>query len=106
LDQANDLIEKGTRELEEGNLEGAKKAYLESIGIKETSGAWFNLGVSRVPRSSHRASTIGFMKWNEMRWSTDEQVCEYHLSELILSSVHGVPSMLRAERLITNNNRK
>jgi hypothetical protein len=40
------LIDKGTKELEDGNLDGAKKAYLESIGIKETSGAWFNLGVS------------------------------------------------------------
>jgi hypothetical protein len=92
LDQANDLIEKGTRELEEGNLEGAKKAYLESIGIKETSGAWFNLGVS-VP-----------FVYTGM--NTDKQVCEYHLSELILSSVHGVPSTLRAERLITDNNRE
>jgi len=48
LDQANDLIDKGTKELEDGNLEGAKKAYLDSIGIKETSGAWFNLGVSEA----------------------------------------------------------
>lgn len=50
LDQANDLIDKGTKELEDGNLEGAKKAYLDSIGIKETSGAWFNLGVSKAER--------------------------------------------------------
>jgi hypothetical protein len=48
LDQANDLIDKGTKELEEGNLDGAKRAYLESIGMMETSGAWFNLGVSQA----------------------------------------------------------
>jgi hypothetical protein len=46
------LIDKGTKELEDGNLDGAKKAYLESIGIKETSGAWFNLGVSRCEAES------------------------------------------------------
>lgn len=50
LDQANDLIDKGTKELEEGNLEGAKKAYMESIEMKATSGAWFNLGVSKPGR--------------------------------------------------------
>jgi len=50
LDQANDLIDKGTKELEEGNLEGAKKAYMESIEMKATSGAWFNLGVSTPGR--------------------------------------------------------
>jgi hypothetical protein len=49
------LIDKGTKELEDGNLEGAKKAYLDSIGIKETSGAWFNLGVSHCEvRSTER----------------------------------------------------
>jgi len=46
LDQAHDLIDQGTKELEEGNLDGAKKSYLDSIRVKETSGAWFNLGVS------------------------------------------------------------
>jgi hypothetical protein len=40
------MIDQGTKELEEGNLEGAKKSYLDSIRVKETSGAWFNLGVS------------------------------------------------------------
>jgi len=42
--------------LEDGNLEGAKKAYLDSIGIKETSGAWFNLGVSQAKRSEMRST--------------------------------------------------
>jgi hypothetical protein len=42
--------------LEDGNLEGAKKAYLDSIGIKETSGAWFNLGVSQVKPSEVRSA--------------------------------------------------
>jgi hypothetical protein len=43
--------------LEDGNLEGAKKAYLDSIGIKETSGAWFNLGVSQSEAKCEVRST-------------------------------------------------
>lgn len=56
LDQAHDLIEQGTKELEEGNLDGAKKYYEQSVNVKETSGAWFNLGVcpcSRPPLHSY-----------------------------------------------------
>jgi hypothetical protein len=49
------MIDKGTKELEEGNLDGAKKAYLESIGMMETSGAWFNLGVS----TGRQAANVG-----------------------------------------------
>jgi hypothetical protein len=45
------MIDQGTKELEEGNLEGAKKSYLDSIRVKETSGAWFNLGVSLAASS-------------------------------------------------------
>lgn len=49
LDKAYDLVESGTRELEEGDLEGAKKLYQESLGVKETASGWFNLGVSYHP---------------------------------------------------------
>ena len=45
LDRALDLIENGTRALEEGDLEAARVNYKHSLGIKETSGGWFNLGV-------------------------------------------------------------
>lgn len=50
LSKALDLIDNGTRELEEGDVEGAKKLYEESLKVQETSGGWFNLGVS--PRRS------------------------------------------------------
>lgn len=64
LDQAHDLIEQGTRELEEGNLDGAKGCYEQSIAVQETSGAWFNLGVSPflpnpVPSAASRQNGIG-----------------------------------------------
>ncbi len=46
LDKALDLIEFGTRLLEEGDLEAARGSYRESLAVKDTSGGWFNLGVS------------------------------------------------------------
>lgn len=45
LSKALDLIESGTRELEEGDIEGAKRIYEQSLKEHETSGGWFNLGV-------------------------------------------------------------
>ena len=39
-------MDDATQSLENGDLEGAKAKYEESLGIQETSAAWFNLGVS------------------------------------------------------------
>ena len=52
LDRALDLIESGTRSLEEGDLDAARGSYKDSLGVKETSGGWFNLGV-RLDLSPH-----------------------------------------------------
>ncbi|KAK4683591.1 hypothetical protein P7C73_g6647, partial [Tremellales sp. Uapishka_1] len=48
LTQALDLVESGTRELEEGDVESARRIYRESLDVKETSGGWFNLGAVEV----------------------------------------------------------
>jgi hypothetical protein len=45
--KANDLIEEGGKALEEGDIPIAIEKYKASIQIKESSIAWFNLGVSR-----------------------------------------------------------
>lgn len=53
INRALNLIESGTRSLEEGDLEAARVSYKDSLGVKETSGGWFNLGVSELlPLSS------------------------------------------------------
>ncbi|WWC88646.1 uncharacterized protein L201_003559 [Kwoniella dendrophila CBS 6074] len=44
LTKALDLIELGTKHLEEGDLNKAAKYYKESIELKETSEGWYNLG--------------------------------------------------------------
>ena len=46
LDRALDLIESGTRSLEEGDLDAARASYKDSLRVKETSGGWFNMGVT------------------------------------------------------------
>lgn len=46
IDLALDLVESGTRSLEEGDLDAARGTYKDSLAVKETSGGWFNLGVS------------------------------------------------------------
>ena len=46
LDRALDLIESGTHALEDGDLDAARVCYKDSLDVKETSGGWFNLGVS------------------------------------------------------------
>jgi hypothetical protein len=46
ITKANELVEAGTVALDQGDLEGAIAKYRESISVKETSGGWFNLGVS------------------------------------------------------------
>ncbi|WRT67956.1 uncharacterized protein IL334_004930 [Kwoniella shivajii] len=44
LTRALDLIESGTRALEDGDLSKAAKHYRESVETKETSEGWHNLG--------------------------------------------------------------
>ena len=46
LARSIELLEQGTLALEQGDLEGAKKFYKESVDVKTSSGGWFNLGVS------------------------------------------------------------
>ena len=46
LPRAVELIEKGTAALEEGDLEEARKWYMQSVEVKGTTGGWYNLGVS------------------------------------------------------------
>ncbi|WVR06519.1 hypothetical protein IAU60_003550 [Kwoniella sp. DSM 27419] len=44
LNRALDLLESGTRALEDGDLATAAKLYRESVEAKETSEGWHNLG--------------------------------------------------------------
>ena len=44
--RALNLLGEGTRLIEEGDVEGALSKYKESVKVKETSGGFFNLGVS------------------------------------------------------------
>ncbi|KAL7420774.1 hypothetical protein Q5752_004726 [Cryptotrichosporon argae] len=45
LARAQELLERGTRALEDGDMENARESYRASVGVQPTSGAWFNLGV-------------------------------------------------------------
>lgn len=51
LARSIELLEQGTSALEQGDLEGAKKFYKQSVDVKSSSGGWFNLGVSDTPRA-------------------------------------------------------
>ena len=63
--RALDLLGEGTRLIEEGDVEGALSKYKESVKVKETSGGFFNLGVSST------ASSV----WTQL--IDHRQVCEY-----------------------------
>lgn len=41
-----ELMEDGTRKLEDGDVEGARDAYKRSLDVKKTAAGLFNLGVS------------------------------------------------------------
>ncbi|ADV25797.1 hypothetical protein I305_04807 [Cryptococcus gattii E566] len=43
LSRAQDLLESGTRALEDGDVTTARNLYKESVGVKETSEGWHNL---------------------------------------------------------------
>ncbi|OWZ50304.1 hypothetical protein C349_06741 [Cryptococcus neoformans var. grubii Br795] len=43
LTRAQDLLESGTRALEEGDISTARNLYKESVDVKETSEGWHNL---------------------------------------------------------------
>ncbi|KIR27447.1 hypothetical protein I309_03653 [Cryptococcus deuterogattii LA55] len=43
LTRAQDLLESGTRALEDGDVTTARNLYKESVGVKETSEGWHNL---------------------------------------------------------------
>lgn len=50
LERAVTLLDEGTKMLEEGDLDGARGKYKQSLDVKPTSGGWFNLGVSMSSR--------------------------------------------------------
>jgi hypothetical protein len=46
-------LEQGTQQLEEGDVEGAKKLYQRSVDIKRNASSLFNLGVTHYHLSSY-----------------------------------------------------
>ncbi|RXK40005.1 hypothetical protein M231_02645 [Tremella mesenterica] len=42
---AQEIMDEATQELEQGDLNKAREKYKSSLGMKETSAGWFNLGV-------------------------------------------------------------
>jgi hypothetical protein len=46
--------------LEEGDLDGARGKYKQSLDVKPTSGGWFNLGVSMSSRVLYNRDTDGY----------------------------------------------
>lgn len=45
LTRAQDLLESGTRALEDGDISTARNLYKESVEVKESSEGWHNLAV-------------------------------------------------------------
>lgn len=54
------LLDEGTKMLEEGDLDGARGKYKQSLDVKPTSGGWFNLGVSMSSRVLYNRDTDGY----------------------------------------------
>ena len=49
--KALELMDEGVKLVHEGDVAAALGRLKESIGIRETSGGWFNVGVSGTPYS-------------------------------------------------------
>lgn len=71
-DRAQDLLELASNSLEMGDVDGAKHLYKQSLEVKPSSTAWFNLGVCM------RSAVTGDALSADRR-----QVCEYQLSACV-----------------------
>ncbi|WVQ96518.1 hypothetical protein IAU59_003623 [Kwoniella sp. CBS 9459] len=71
LSRALDLLESGTRALEEGDLAAAAKLYRESVETKETSEGWHNLGNCEYHLQNKVAAVEAWGKSIELQPSAD-----------------------------------
>ncbi|WWD18655.1 hypothetical protein CI109_103108 [Kwoniella shandongensis] len=71
LTRALDLLEKGTRALEDGDLAGAAKLYRESVEAKETSEGWHNLANCEYHLQNKVAAVEAWGKSIELSPSAD-----------------------------------
>ncbi|WVF69003.1 hypothetical protein IAT40_003777 [Kwoniella sp. CBS 6097] len=71
LTRALDLLESGTRALEEGDLVAAAKLYRESVEVKETSEGWHNLGNCEYHLQNKVAAVEAWGKSIELQPSAD-----------------------------------
>ncbi|OCF35132.1 hypothetical protein I316_03173 [Kwoniella heveanensis BCC8398] len=69
--RAFDLLESGTRALEEGDLAAAAKLYRESVEVKETSEGWHNLGNCEYHLQNKVAAVEAWGKSIELQPSAD-----------------------------------
>ncbi|KAK1925872.1 TPR-like protein [Papiliotrema laurentii] len=71
LAESINLLENGTAALEQGDLEGARKLYKQSVEVKPTSGGYFNLGVCEYHLNNHSAAIEAWEKSIELEPSAD-----------------------------------
>ncbi|WVW84870.1 hypothetical protein I302_106905 [Kwoniella bestiolae CBS 10118] len=71
LTRALDLLESGTRALEDGDLSKAAKLYRESVEAKETSEGWHNLGNCEYHLQNKVAAVEAWGKSIELQPSAD-----------------------------------
>ncbi|ORY30559.1 hypothetical protein BCR39DRAFT_494484 [Naematelia encephala] len=71
LSRALELIDRGTEAFEKGELRAAKELYEESVGVRETSGAWFNLGVCEYHDGQHAKAITAWENSTRLNPSAD-----------------------------------
>jgi tetratricopeptide (TPR) repeat protein len=92
LAHAQQLLEDGTRALEEGDLQRAKALYEQSVAASATSGGYFNLGVCEYQLTNLEGAIAAWKRSIQVEPSDDAYTSEFGelWAEGIRSKVNGV----------------